>query len=84
MPRNLISGILLALALGAIAVLLYDRYMLQQECKILRQSEIELKKEIESEKRAWAEVYRDCVDENTTLISKMKVMSASSQNHSSN
>jgi hypothetical protein len=63
---------------------MYDRYRLQHQCEILKQTEIELKKEVESEKRVWAEVYRDCVDENKTLIKKMKDLSVASKNRSSN
>jgi hypothetical protein len=84
MSRNILLAILLVLAFGAIVVLMYDRYRLQHQCEILKQTEIELKKEVESEKRVWAEVYRDCVDENKTLIKKMKDLSVASKNRSSN
>jgi hypothetical protein len=84
MSKNVFLIVALAVTLLLTGYLLVDRSNLKKELKVCRKNESELKKDLESDKETWSAIYRDCVEENKTLIAKMKEYSRNHNGSSSN
>jgi hypothetical protein len=84
MSKNIFLIVALAVTLLVTGYLLVDRFTLKRELKVCRKAESELKKDIAADKKVWSALYKDCVEENNTLIAKMKEYSRSSIGSSSN
>jgi hypothetical protein len=77
MPKfNATVAVLLA-AVIIIGYLMIERRKFTRELNALRQNEATLRREAELENSAWKKLYTDCVNENKSLIEKMKHVSAS-------
>lgn len=83
MSKNIVIAVLSLLALFVIGLQAYDKSELKHEYAILKERELQLKKEADAEKQIWSRMYRDCVDERNGLILRLKEASSEETDGSS-
>ena len=72
MTGRLISIILIVVAFCAIGYLVFEKMRLERLNKELRQSAESCRKEVDAERAAWTKLYTACVEENNSLMTRMK------------
>ena len=76
MSKNVVILALLFAAVLGNVYFAYERSSLKKQCDRLRHIEAQMKKDSEAEKQAWTKLYKDCVEENNVLVSKLKELSS--------